>query len=108
MTTRAFHGRKMPKRNAGCIALERMTDAGLGPLGWLAPLFRDCVGEAGADFAEFVAERIGADYRTQHRLLRCRTADEMRAVQSAFLADAADDYNARTGNRVRINAGVSG
>ncbi len=108
MTTRASTARHRPRRNSGCIALERMTDAGLGPLGWLAPAFRDCVGDSGTDFAEFVAHRIGADHRPQHRLLRCRTADEMRAVQSTFLAEAADEYNARTGSRVRISAEVSG
>lgn len=108
METRGNHGRWTPRCHAGCIALERMTDAGLGPLGWLAPLFRECVGTAGADFAEFVARRIGADHRTQHRLLRCRTADEMRAVQSAFLAEAADEYNARTGGRVCIRADAMG
>jgi hypothetical protein len=102
MRTRTYPGLGAPRGASGCIALQRMQDAGLGPLNWLAPVYRDCVGAAGADFADFVASRIARDHRTQHRLLRCRTAEDMQAVQSAFLSEAAADYNASTGERVRI------
>ncbi|MEE4119686.1 MAG: hypothetical protein V2I65_11775 [Paracoccaceae bacterium] len=102
MTIRVIQKTGAPRRRSGCVALQRMQDAGLGPLGWLAPDFRDCVGTAGSDFAEFVAGRIARDPRTQHRLLRCRTADEMRRVQMHFLAEAAAAYNAETGAHVRM------
>ncbi|RDC71893.1 hypothetical protein DLJ49_12400 [Rhodovulum sp. 12E13] len=102
MTTRVIQKTGAPRLRSGCVALQRMQDAGLGPLGWLAPDFRECVGMDGRDFAEFVAGRIARDPRTQHRLLRCRTADELRRVQMHFLADAAAAYNAETGAHVRM------
>jgi hypothetical protein len=102
MTTRVIQKSGAPRLRSGCVALQRMQDAGLGPLGWLAPDFRDCVGMEGREFAEFVADRIARDARTRHRLLRCRTADEMRRVQMRFLADAAAAYNAETGAHVRM------
>jgi hypothetical protein len=102
MTTRAFHGQGAPRRGSGCVALQRMQDAGLGPLGWLAPVYRGCVGGEDAAFAEFVARRIAEDPRMQHRLLRCRTAADLHALQAAFLDDAAAAYNARTGANVQI------
>jgi hypothetical protein len=102
MTTRVIQDTAARRRRSGCVALQRMQDAGLGPLGWLAPDYRDCVGTAGAEFAEFVAARIARDPRTQHRLLRCRTAEDLRRVQLRFLGEAAAAYNAETGAHVRI------
>lgn len=85
-----------------CLALQRMQDAGLGPLGWLAAGYRAGTGKDAGSFAEFIVTRISGDALTRHRILRCRTAEEMRHVQSRFLAEAEAAYNAATGAHVHI------
>ena len=86
-----------------CAAMHAMQEAGLGPLGWLTPVWVEHMQEVGHDLAEFVAARIREDVRTQQRILRCRTIDELREVQTAFIAGAFEDYAAETGRLVTLN-----
>lgn len=87
-----------------CAAMHAMQEAGLGPLGWLTPVWVEHTQEVGHDLADFVAARIREDVRTQQRILRCRTVDELREVQTKFISEAFEDYAAETGRRVTLNA----
>jgi len=85
-------------RDPGLAAsIERMQQAGLGPLGWLAPVWRERVGTRGRDLADYVADRVQNDVRTQFAMLHCRTARELQGVQIAFLTDALAAWGAETG-----------
>lgn len=43
--------------------------------------------------AEFVSTRIRADIETQQQLLRCKSFDEIRSIQSEFLKTAVEQYS---------------
>jgi len=86
-----------------CAAMHAMQEAVLGPLGWLTPVWVEHMQAVGHDLADFVAARIRADARTQQRILRCRTVDELRDVQTRFISEAFEAYAAETGRPVTLS-----
>jgi hypothetical protein len=58
------------------------------------------------EIAEFVSERIRQDLETQQDLLRCRTLDDVREVQSRFFRTTIDQYSAEVTKLMQISAEV--
>jgi hypothetical protein len=64
--------------------LDRMAIAGQAML--------DGLSESQREIADFVAARVRQDIETQQALMACRTIDDLRGVQAAFLRNAVDQY----------------
>ena len=66
-------------------AMEAMERAGASMLTGVTGIQKEITG--------FVSERIRQDLESQQELLRCRTFDEVREVQSRFFRTAMDQYS---------------
>jgi hypothetical protein len=77
----AFHSAK----HAGATMLEGLT-------------------KAQKEASDFLSERIHQDLETQAELLRCRTFDEIREVQTRFFRTAMDQYSAEATKLIRIGS----
>jgi hypothetical protein len=64
------------------------------------------VTEMQREIAEFVSERIRQDLETQQGLLRCRTLDEVREVQSQFYRTTLDQYSAEATKLMELSTEV--
>ena len=58
------------------------------------------------EIAGFVSERIRQDLETQQELLRCRTLDELREVQSRFFRTTLDQYSAEATKLMQLSTEV--
>jgi hypothetical protein len=58
------------------------------------------------EIAEFVSERIRQDLETQQDLLRCRTLDDVREVQSRFFRTTLDQYSTEATKLMQLSAEV--
>lgn len=54
------------------------------------------------EIADFVAKRIREDMETQQELLRCRTFDDVRDVQTRFFRTAMEQYAAETSRLMKL------
>ena len=64
------------------------------------------VAEMQKEVAGFVSGRIRQDLETQQELLRCRTLDELRQVQSRFFRTTLDQYSAEATKLMQLSTGV--
>ena len=64
------------------------------------------VAEMQKEVAGFVSERIRQDLETQQELLRCRTLDELREVQSRFFSTTLDQYSAEATKLMQLSTEV--
>jgi len=83
-------------------AMTALQKAGLTALPWFNGRAAEKIGSIGAEFVEFLAERIREDVKTQHQLLQCRDIAEAQRIQQTFLQTAADQYAAQTGRMVEL------
>jgi len=70
-----------------------------------ATLFTSVV-EMQKEVAGFVSGRIRQDLETQQELLRCRTLDELRAVQGRFFRSTLDQYSAEATRLMQLSTEV--
>lgn len=82
--------------------LKKLQQAGFGALLGANSAWLESLGEMGAEFAGFLAERIKEDVKTQHEILHCRDIEEMQQVQARFMKTAIEQYQAETGKLVKI------
>jgi hypothetical protein len=54
------------------------------------------------EIIDFVSERIRQDMETQQAMLRCRTFDEVRDVQTRFFQTAMDQYSTETNRLMKL------
>jgi len=64
------------------------------------------VTEMQKEIAGFVSERIRQDLETQQELLKCRTLDEVREVQSRFFRTTLDQYSAEATKLMQLSTEV--
>jgi hypothetical protein len=62
--------------------------------------------EVQKEIAGFVSERIRQDLETQQELLRCRTLDDVREVQSRFFRTTLDQYSAEATKLMQLSTEV--
>lgn len=60
------------------------------------------VADHGSEVTSVVAERIKEDVKSQHALLHCKSLPEVQNVQSGFLQETFDQYQAETGKLIRL------
>lgn len=59
-----------------------------------------------ADFVSFISDRLAEDLKTQNALLRCKTIEDARDIQIAFVQKVYQDYAAEAGRLA--SAGLCG
>lgn len=71
-----------------------------GGLPWLNVAAYEKLAEMGADFVDFLGERLHEDVKMQHAILHCRDANALMQLQQAFIRTAIDQYTSQTGRVV--------
>ncbi len=87
----------------GEAVLQQIEDAGLGPLRWMGTNWIEAFADLNAEVVSFVADRVREDVQTQHKILHCKTADELQQTQVEFLEKAYSQYTAETGKLIRMS-----
>ena len=83
--------------------MHQMEEAGLGPLRWMGTHWIEAMADLNSEVVSFVADRIKEDVKTQHKILHCKTATEVREAQLAFLEKAYTQYTAETGKLIKMS-----
>lgn len=83
--------------------MKQMEDAGLGPLRWMGTRWMEAMADLNSEVVSFVADRVREDVKTQHKLLHCKNATELREAQLDFLQKAYTEYTAETGKLVKMS-----
>ncbi|MCU9848924.1 phasin family protein [Defluviimonas sp. WL0024] len=90
----------------GDTALKAMTKLQTADAGSVAQIYMawlEGMGDLGREAAQFVAERIAEDVKTQHAILHCRNPADLLRIQREFLQKALDQYVAEGGKLVRMS-----
>lgn len=82
--------------------LSEAQTAGLGSLSWLNTKWIETMGDVGAEWLSFVADRVKEDVKTQHALLHAKSLGQVQHIQAQFLQKAMEDYNYETGKIVNF------
>lgn len=85
-------------------AVTKVQLGGLGSLSWLGTKWVETMGDLGAEWLSFVADRIRDDVKVQHELMHARSLAEIQSIQAAFLQKTIQDYQAETGRMVEFCA----
>ena len=88
--------------DAALKAMARMQAADPGSAARMYMAWFEGMGEIGREAAQFVAERIAEDLKTQHAILHCRNSAELMQIQRDFLQRALDQYVAEGGKLVQM------
>lgn len=86
-------------------AITQLQQAGLGSMMGMGTAWIETISDMSAEVAEFVAERIKEDVKTQHEILHCKNVGELQDIQAQFIQKAMDQYQAETGKLLEM--GVS-
>jgi hypothetical protein len=86
-------------------AIAQLQQAGLGSMMGMGTAWIETISDMSAEVAQFVAERIKEDVKTQHEILHCKNVGELQHIQAQFIQKAMDQYQAETGKLVDM--GVS-
>lgn len=76
--------------------------AGFGNLAGQNVAWLEGLGDMGAEFMNFLAERVKEDVKTQHELLHCKDVAEVQKIQSQFIQTAINQYQAETGKLMQM------
>lgn len=93
---------KTPTTEAPLNTIAQLQEAGLGNMMGMGTAWIEAVSEMSAEVAQFVAERIKEDVKTQHEILHCKNVADLQHIQAQFLQKAADQYQAETGKLVQM------
>lgn len=83
--------------------VQQMEQVALGPLRWLGTNWIEAMAELNSEVVSFVAERIKEDVKTQHKILHCKNAAEVREAQLEFLEKAYAQYTEETGKLIKMS-----
>ena len=83
-------------------AMTQIQDAGFGNMMGIGTVWMEAISDMSAEVADFVAERIKEDVKTQHEILHCKNAKDLQHVQAQFMQRAMDQYRAETGKLVEM------
>lgn len=86
-------------------AITQLQQAGFGSMMGMGTAWIETISDMSAEVAEFVAERIKEDVKTQHEILHCKNVGELQHIQAQFIQKAMDQYQAETGKLLEM--GVS-
>ena len=100
-----------PKKSAAAEPVNAMTqlqDAGFGNMIGMGTAWVEAFSDMSAEVVGFVADRIKEDVKTQHEILHCKDAAELRHIQAQFMQKAMDQYKAETGKLVAMGSKAFG
>lgn len=92
---------------ATASALNSMTElqkSGFGSVSWMGAAWFENMSDIGSEMMNFMAARVKEDVKTQHEILHCKDATEMRKIQTEFIRKAVDQYTAETGKLVEMGS----
>ncbi len=81
---------------------SELQKAGFDNLAQLNVALLETYGDASAEMARFVAQRIQEDVSAQHALLHCRSFTDLQALQTEFIRKAIDQYQQSAARMVEI------
>ncbi|MEO0752128.1 MAG: phasin family protein [Pseudomonadota bacterium] len=93
------------QEDTGKAAFDTIADlqkAGMGNLMGIGTAWIEAMGAMSAEMAEFVADRIKEDVKTQHEILHCKDVADLQRIQAQFMQKAIDQYQAETGKLVEM------
>lgn len=93
---------KTSTTDAPLNAITQLQEAGLGNIMGMGTAWIEAVGDMSAEVAQFVAERIKEDVKTQHEILQCKNVSDLQSVQAQFIQKAINQYQAETGKLVEM------
>jgi hypothetical protein len=79
-------------------AMQSMEAAGQAMMDGVTKLQKELV--------DFVSERIRQDVETQQAMLRCRSFDDMRDLQTRFFQTAVDQYSAEANRLMKLGSEI--
>lgn len=82
--------------------LAYLQEAGLGNVMGMSTAWAEAISDMGAEVANFVAERIKEDVKTQHEILHCKNVADVQHIQAEFIQKAMDQYQAETGKLLEM------
>lgn len=83
-------------------ALTQIQEAGLGSLMGMSTAWVEAISGMGAEVANFVADRIKEDVKTQHQVLHCKNVADLHNIQAEFIQNAMSQYQAETGKLLKM------
>ena len=83
-------------------AITQLQEAGLGSMMGIGTAWVEAISDMNAEVAQFVAERIKDDVKTQHQILHCQNVADLQHIQAQFIKRAMDQYQAETGKLVEM------
>jgi phage gp36-like protein len=89
-------------------ATTQLQDAGFGNMMGMGTAWVEALSDMSAEVVSFMADRIKEDVKTQHKILHCKNAADLQHIQSQFMQNAMDQYNAETGKLVEMGTKVFG
>ena len=81
-------------------AIAQMQRFGLQSMNWMGAGWVERMSDLNSEALAFLSERVKQDVELQHRLLHCKTIEEMQHVQAEFLQTAIDQYTEETGKMI--------
>ncbi|MBY5932907.1 phasin family protein [Tateyamaria omphalii] len=105
--TTSTKSRSKDKSDATGTMIDAMANwqaAGLGALNWFNASTIERMGDMGAEWMTFVAERVREDVALQHGLLHAKSPAEVQQLQMRFLQKAMDQYSAETGKMIEMSS----
>jgi phasin family protein len=84
-------------------AITAFQKSGMMPMNWFGTTMFEKLAELNSECAQFIADRIKEDVQTQHKMLHCKDADQIKSIQSEFLTKAMEQYSAETGKLVQMS-----
>jgi len=92
------------KSDSGASVFPGASGEGLELLGKYGTAMMDVMGKSGAEFAEFITNRLQEDVRTQQQLMSCRDVTKLAEIQSGYLKTAFAQYSDETGKMIKRGA----
>jgi hypothetical protein len=97
-----------PKKETPESPLAQLQEAGLGSMLGMGTAWMEAFSDLGAEVANFVADRIREDVKTQHKILHCKDVAELQHIQAQFVQKAIEDYQTETGRLVEMTRNTFG
>ena len=94
---------KTPTTEAALSTITQLQEAGLGNMMGMGTAWIEAVSDMSAEVAQFIAERIKEDVKTQHEILHCSNVADLQHIQAEFIQKAMDQYQAETSKLVEMS-----
>ncbi|MBT8457819.1 MAG: phasin family protein [Alphaproteobacteria bacterium] len=93
---------KTPEMGDPFAPLVDLQKAGFGGFVSLNAAWLESLGDMGAEFMSFLAERVKEDVKTQHEILHCKDISEAQKIQGDFVQKAIEQYQVETGKLMEL------